>query len=242
MADMLRAALEWLPEGEAIDAAVLSAGINGNPFDLSPEPPSRLAQPDALEFASRTAATLNVNLLAVVQSVQLLVKFGMGLTALPSEATSARSTVKSITLMGSVGSYRALPRAVDYSASKWGVRGAFRSLRQQLPKVNCRINLIAPGFVKTPLLGSTVAMYEKIGVHFAKEEDVVAAVMQAASDTTCSGIAFAVTSEGIARLQDEPAGMDAATVMNDLVDRGALGTPACPMGHDEQSLQFEHDG
>lgn len=239
---MVRAALEWIPQGEAIDAAILSAGVNGNPFDLEPGDPSELADTESLQTVERSAATLNVNLTAVLQCVQLIVKYGMGISAItPSNSpdTIMPATAKSIALIGSVGSYRALPRAVDYSASKWGLRGAFRSLRQQLPKIGVRVNLIAPGFVKTPLLAATVPMYEQLGVHFADEVDVVEAVVKTISDLTCSGKAFAVTSQGIVELRDTASGMDASTVLNDLVGKGALGKSGCPMGHDEQTIEFK---
>ena len=237
VAAMLRDALAWVPAGEAMDAAIFSAGINDNHFDFSPEDPAALSKPETLELVGRNAATLNVNLIAVLQCVRLVVKYGMGLST-PQTQSSARPTVKSITLIGSLASYRSLPRAVEYSASKWGVRGMFRSIRQILPKAGVRVNMVAPGFVKTPLLAASVAMYEKLGVNFAKESDVVEAVVNVVCGTTCSGKAFTVTAHGVVELQDEAAGMDGSTVMNDLVAQGALGTQSCPMGHDEQAIAF----
>ncbi|CAK4034375.1 Hypothetical predicted protein [Lecanosticta acicola] len=241
VASMIKAALAWVPGGEAIDAAILSAGVNGNPFDLSPEDPSALSTPEAWQAVERNAKTLNVNLTAVLQCVQLVVKYGMGLPTSQSQSapTSAKASVKSITLIGSLASYRALPRAVDYSASKWGVRGAFRSLRQQLPKIGVRINMIAPGFVKTPLLAHTIPMYEQIGVHFVEEADVVEATVKVVSDVTCSGRAFAVGSQGALELHDEAGGMDASTAVNELLEKGVFGTPSCPMGRDEQTVHFQ---
>lgn len=47
--------------------------------------------------------------------------------------------------------YIDLPYNTGYAASKFGVRGLFRSLRGQMHKVNARVNNIAPGYILTPL-------------------------------------------------------------------------------------------
>lgn len=149
---MLRTALDWLPQRQAVDSLILSAGVNGNAFDLSPEAPSSLNDESALRLLEPSTSTVQVNLVSVLQTVQLAVKFGMGLEAAKGqEGRTMALGDKSITLIGSLAGYRALPRAADYSAAKWGIRGIFRSLRQQLPQLGMRINMVAPSFVRTLL-------------------------------------------------------------------------------------------
>lgn len=231
---MLQEVLSWLGQGEAVDALVLSAGINGTPFDLTPVDPFALADNDvapALEAAKRLAATVQINLISILQCTQLVVKYGMGLR-LGREGEAVSLGRKSVTLIGSMAGYRALPRAADYSASKWGARGAFRSLRQQLPKVGVRINMIAPAFVKTPLLAQTVAMYDGMGVKFAAIEDVVTAAVTAVNDHTRTGRTLGVTAHGIKDLNDDAEGMDAWQTMNELISEGALGSHTAPMVSD----------
>lgn len=234
---MLRNALQWLPDDEALDAAVFSAGINGNQFDITPEDPSALSNPGSLDLVGKNAATLNVNLVAMLQCIQLTIKYGMGLNSSTDSWTGPSE--KSVTLVGSLASYRALPSAADYSAAKWGVRGMFRSLRQLAPKVGVRVNLVAPGFVRTPLLGSRLPLYEKLGIHFAKEEDVIDAVVKAVSDKTCSGTSFAITAEGLTELVDDASDMEGGIVMNDLAARGAFGIEGCAIGYDHQRVTFK---
>lgn len=226
--EMLQNALSWVPQGTAIDSLIACAGVNGNPFDLSPEDPSELPSENAMKLLSGSTATMQINLINVVQMVQLVVKYGMGL-----KSPSTGPGLKSVTLIGSLASYRALPRAVDYSAAKWGIRGAFRSLRQQLPQIGVRTNIVAPGFVKTPLIANTIQLYEGMGVKFVEKKDVVDAVEKVVTDSTLDGRSFGVSSEGVVDLGDDKSGKDSFEAVDGLVSRGALGEAGCPMGNDD---------
>lgn len=57
-----------------------------------------------------------------------------------------------IILFSSVASLTPTPGALHYSAVKGGVNMLARSLAAEVAKYNIRVNVIAPGYVKTPML------------------------------------------------------------------------------------------
>jgi short-subunit dehydrogenase len=56
-----------------------------------------------------------------------------------------------IALMSSIAGFRGLPSAVAYSVSKNAVRAYGEALRPLLKSHGVRVNIICPGFIKTPL-------------------------------------------------------------------------------------------
>lgn len=63
-----------------------------------------------------------------------------------------QSSDKSLLFCASIGAYMDSPRASTYPASKFGVRGLFRSTRAQTQQLGVRCNLLAPWFFDTPLI------------------------------------------------------------------------------------------
>jgi len=59
---------------------------------------------------------------------------------------------KSLIFVSSIGGYMDSPKASTYPASKFGVRGLFRSTHARTLDIGVRCNLLAPWFVDTPLL------------------------------------------------------------------------------------------
>ncbi len=57
-----------------------------------------------------------------------------------------------IVLFSSVASLQPTPGAIGYSASKGGVNMLGRSLAAEAAKHNIRVNVIAPGYIETPML------------------------------------------------------------------------------------------
>ena len=55
-------------------------------------------------------------------------------------------------LFSSVASLTPTPGSLHYSASKGGVNMLGKTLAREVAKYNIRVNLIAPGYVKTPML------------------------------------------------------------------------------------------
>lgn len=71
----------------------------------------------------------------------------------------------SIVFIGSVGSHIGPLATTVYSASKAALLGAMRSLAQEVVKQKIRSNLIAPGYIRTPMLdqlGAAGAMLDSL--------------------------------------------------------------------------------
>lgn len=87
---------------------------------------------------------------------------------------------RSLTLTGSVYSYRGLPNNVDYALSKAGARNLFKSLRGQIKDwAGIRLNMLAPTFCLTPLLQG---LPMPGGIRFAPIENVVDAAAKIVTD------------------------------------------------------------
>lgn len=65
-----------------------------------------------------------------------------------------------IVLFSSVASLTPTPGAIAYSAAKGGVNMLARSLAVEAAKHNIRVNVIAPGYIKTPMLESLPEGFE----------------------------------------------------------------------------------
>jgi NAD(P)-dependent dehydrogenase (short-subunit alcohol dehydrogenase family) len=71
---------------------------------------------------------------------------------------------KAIVAIGSISASRALPRRAVYGASKAGVEHLARSLAAELGPAGFRVNIVAPGVIRTPFLGDdTAPLAEWIG-------------------------------------------------------------------------------
>ncbi|KAK6368210.1 hypothetical protein LTS17_009951 [Exophiala oligosperma] len=115
------------------------------------------------------------------------------------ETTQCLPTSKSLILIGSSVSYADAPLFTDYQASKFGVRGLFRSIRHRsLVDLNIRVNMLAPSFVCTPLVPPALALLAKSGVepgkglNFVDIESVVDVAMRFAVDENLHGRAWTV--------------------------------------------------
>ncbi len=109
-----------------IDLAVLNAGA------YTPTP--------VKDFTAEVVkATMDVNVLGVSNA----------LAALMPRMVERRSG--HLALMSSVAGYRGLPMAAAYSASKAAVIAMGQSLKAELDGLGVKIQVICPGFVKTPL-------------------------------------------------------------------------------------------
>ena len=69
----------------------------------------------------------------------------------PAQRVMMRQKNGQIAIMSSLASFKAVPGSESYSASKAYVRVLGEGLRLKLAKFNIKINIICPGYVKTPL-------------------------------------------------------------------------------------------
>jgi 5'-hydroxyaverantin dehydrogenase len=106
--------------------------------------------------------------------------------------TSA-ATDKSLILVASIGAYMDSPKASTYPASKFGVRGLFRSTRARTLDIGVRCNLLAPWFIDTPLIAPIKNAMASRGIDmgkmlsFASIESCVEAATFCAADTRLHG-------------------------------------------------------
>lgn len=121
----------WLTEFDAeypVDLLVANAGISGG---------SGGADAGAAEALTRRIFATNLD--------------GMLNTVLPLAPRMTGRRNGQIALISSLAGMRGLPSAPAYSASKAAVRAYGEALRGQLGKQGVRVNVICPGYIKTPL-------------------------------------------------------------------------------------------
>ena len=81
---------------------------------------------------------------------------------------SAPKPTKSLIFVASIGAYMDSPKASTYPASKFGVRGLFRSTRSRTLDIGVRCNLLAPWFVDTPLIAPIKKLLASRGIDMDK--------------------------------------------------------------------------
>lgn len=86
-----------------------------------------------------------------------------------ADFVDASATIdKSLILVASIGAYMDSPKASTYPASKFGVRGLFRSTRTRTLDIGVRCNLLAPWFIDTPLIAPIKNAMALKGIDMAK--------------------------------------------------------------------------
>jgi len=91
-----------------------------------------------------------------------------GTTGGTNSTDASVTTDKSLILMASIGAYMDSPKASTYPASKFGVRGLFRSTRARTLDIGVRCNLLAPWFIDTPLIAPIKNAMASRGIDMAK--------------------------------------------------------------------------
>lgn len=135
----LREALDFFPRNE-VDIYVPGAGILPLPTNIAPEDPAGLANlkkpPQDL-----TASCINVNLSGVWIGTMLTARYGMGLH---KAQDGGSGPTKSIVLIASLAGYCGAEGSVEYTTTKFGVRGLLRGLRKHLAGLGVRLNAVSP--------------------------------------------------------------------------------------------------
>jgi 5'-hydroxyaverantin dehydrogenase len=145
-------AVKFTPS-KTLDAAILFAGIAGAATSLVDEVVRNDAEPSLERNPMKPVHTaIDINLLGVFYCSYLALHY---FRLPPASEAQARPFKKSLVLISSMMGYIDPSYNTDYGAAKFGVRGIFRSIRSQVEKINCRVNLVAPGYILTPLTRKT---------------------------------------------------------------------------------------
>lgn len=168
--------LAW--SSSRLDIVIPSAGVSGA---LSKESFANLSPTDDPPKPSTLA--LDVNLTGVYYTALLAIHYF-------NTRVSDDSFKPQLCFVSSLAGYGDLPMSADYSATKWGVRGMWRSLRGARG-VNSlggiQANLIAPTFLRTAMTASLVAHLEQAGVKVGEVGDAVEGVLRAVADDEVDG-------------------------------------------------------
>lgn len=109
----------------------------------------------------------------------------MGLHKAPQ--SEPRST-KSIVLIGSMAGYCGAEANVEYTTTKFGIRGLLRGLRKQLAGLGVRLNAVAPFYVATPMTEQAqIPALKQSGIPIATIDHVTEAVARLATDEDAFG-------------------------------------------------------
>ncbi|KAG7567085.1 hypothetical protein FFLO_01211 [Filobasidium floriforme] len=93
-----------------------------------------------------------------------------------------------LVLISSGAGYLDCPRAPQYQASKYGMRGIMHSLRRVVHHYGSRVNIIAPWYVETKILSKAAFDEVKsLGVEFATLEDAGQCLLRIVSDKSLNG-------------------------------------------------------
>ena len=179
---LIRQALDFFPRNE-IDIFVPNAGILNLPTKIDPQDPAGLADlktpPQDL-----SARVINVNLSGVFVGTMLVARYGMGLHKAPD---GGPKPTKSIVLIASLAGYCGAEGSVEYTTSKFGVRGLLRGLRKQLAGLGVRLNAVSPFYVETPLAAHATPALREAGIPIASIDHVVEATARLATDEDAYG-------------------------------------------------------
>lgn len=129
-----RTAIEEANKIKPLDLVIANAGVSGGVLCLA-------------ENEKETRQVFSTNISGVINTV------------LPAIQLMSKAKHGQIAIMSSIAGFRGLMNCPAYSASKNCVKAWGEALRGSLKKNNIKVNVICPGFIKTPLTdANTFAM------------------------------------------------------------------------------------
>jgi 5'-hydroxyaverantin dehydrogenase len=171
-----KATLAW--SSSRLDIVIPSAGVSGvlgKEYFTNLSPTDDPPKPSTLAF--------DVNLTGVYYTALLAIHYF-------NTQVANESFKPQLCFMSSLAGYGDMPFSADYSATKWGVRGIWRSLRG-VRGVNSlggiQANLIAPTFLRTAMTASFVEQLEQAGAKVGEVGDAVEGVLRAVADDEVDG-------------------------------------------------------
>ncbi len=167
---------------KSLDIVVAAAGVAGYPFIRQDEEPPSLERDPPLPPSADL--TLDVN----AKGVYYTSKLAQHYFALPSPShpKATPKLRKCLVVISSLAGYFEIGD-VDYTASKWAVRGLFRSARSKMEDLGYRMNLIAPWVMDTPMSKGLAEVCRTNGIPVGDANDVAKAVVRCVADDTICG-------------------------------------------------------
>lgn len=153
-------------------------------------PPTQVAPADPAELANLTSPgdlatnAIKVNLQGVYVGTLLVARYGMGLHKAPE---GGPKPTKSIVLIASLAGYCGAEQSVEYTTTKFGVRGLLRGLRKQLAGLGVRLNAVSPFYVETPMTEQAAQALKSVGMPLAEISQVTEAVARLSTDENAYG-------------------------------------------------------
>ncbi|EXJ72233.1 uncharacterized protein A1O5_04737 [Cladophialophora psammophila CBS 110553] len=215
----------------SIDVTALIAGVLGEPGSLvdkvlDSQNEKHISPPELRHPA------LDVNLLGVYNCAYLALWYMKMESNGSARPAQDEKPSKSLIFVSSTVAYTDVGSFADYHASKFGVRGLFRGLRHETPRLNIRTNCLAPYFMRTPMVENALATFSAAGMEpgkgftFVDTETVVDVAGRFAVDEGLHGRAVAIfpAPEGAVDLKDDEEGLWAGEAFKMMQEkRRALG-------------------
>jgi 5'-hydroxyaverantin dehydrogenase len=212
--------METHGQDRTIDHVATCAGISSEDLDLMPvQPDDFIHQKAAIKAPASRSINMSIN--GTLYTVAAAMRYGM---RLHKEEDMAARGDKSITVLSSMAGFASMPLQSDNTASKWGVRGLFRSLLddRQANSSPVQFNLFAPYFGRTPLTESWVPYMEKIGIMLADIGDVLGAAMRFMCDKSVYGRSAGISQGGPVDLSGDFLGGFGSAALSEGIQSGAM--------------------
>ncbi|KAM0187501.1 hypothetical protein ACHAPI_011136 [Fusarium lateritium] len=159
---------------KSCDIVVANAGVIGKDDLFSLDDASSEPQKPDLRI-------IEVNLMGTAYTTKLALHY---FRRQPLDADRDRCLI----LKASLAAYADQPGSPQYNISKWGIRGLMRNFRRTAWKEDIRVNLVAPWYVRTPILSDKfVDFLQSKGVNFATMDDCASTMLHLASDRNING-------------------------------------------------------
>ncbi|KAI5450289.1 hypothetical protein NCC49_003200 [Naganishia albida] len=172
---LFTAAKLFSPTGN-IHYVVANAGITKQD-DVFTYDPSGPQKPDL--------TIIDVNINGVLYTTKLATHYFISQNG---EKESEKQEDTCLVLISSGAGYLDCPRAPQYQASKWGMRGVMHSLRRTAHHYGSRVNVIAPWYVETNILSKEAFNHVKsLGVEFATLTDAGSCLLRILADRKMNG-------------------------------------------------------
>ncbi|KAJ5553923.1 adam [Penicillium frequentans] len=136
-------------------------------------------------------ATIDVNLIGTLYTSKLASHYFIKQNGQhPSESQEDTCLI----LIGSGAAFLDCPRAPQYCATKWAMRGMMHSLRRTAYFYGSRVNVISPWYVKTNILSEEdFAHITSVGVQFAETSDASQCLLHILNDSTINGRSYFIS-------------------------------------------------